>query len=246
MRAAATLLLVRDGAAGPEVLLVKRNSSGDFPGLHVFPGGLVDAADSHPALLTRSRRDAASAEALLGVGDALPWFVAALRECLEEVGVLPGLANGDGNLLRQWQLALNAREHSLADLSREHLPALATDELGYFSHWITPLGVPRRYDTRFFVARMPEGQSVQIDGHEAVAADWLRPADALEAHRCGDIRLIFPTIRNLEALSAYDSTDALLDLTCRPRVVPANLPKMQNTANGLRMLLPGDTGYEEA
>lgn len=245
MRAAASLLLVRDGAGGPEVLLVKRNSSGDFPGLHVFPGGLVDAADSHPALLGRSRRDAASADALLGIGEALPWFVAALRECLEEVGVLPGLAASEDRL-RQWQAALNTRQQTLADLPAEHLTALATDELGYFSHWITPLGVPRRYDTRFFVARMPQGQTVQVDGREAVAADWLRPADALAAHQGGEIRLIFPTIRNLEALCAYESTDALLDFTSRPRKVPANLPKMQNTANGLRMLLPGDDGYEEA
>lgn len=245
MRPAASLILLRDGRDGPEVLLVQRNSTGDFPGLHVFPGGLVDAADRDPALLCRSRRDEESARSLLGIDEALPWFIAALRESLEEVGILPGLA-ADAEQRLTWQRAINAREQGLADIPGEALPELATDRLGFFSHWITPEGIPRRYDTRFFVTRADPGQTVNVDGREAVAADWLRPADALAAHESGDIRLIFPTIRNLQALAAWPNVDALLDEACKPRPVPAMLPKMQLTANGPRMLLPGDSGYTEA
>lgn len=245
MRPAASLILLRDGTGGPEVLLVQRNSTGDFPGLHVFPGGLVDAADSDPAVLARSRRDEASAQGLLGIGDALPWFIAALRESLEEVALLPGLA-ADAGQLAAWQRGLNARQHRLADIPGDALPELATDQLGFFSHWVTPEGIPRRYDTRFFVARVDPGQAVNVDGREAVAADWLSPADALAAHESGVIRLIFPTIRNLQALSAYPSVEAVLQEAREPRRVPVMLPKMQFTAGGPRMLLPGDAGYEEA
>lgn len=245
MRAAASLVLARDGVAGVEVLLVKRGDAGDFPGLHVFPGGLVDAADSDDRLLAASRRDAASASSLLNTDNALPAFIAAVRESLEEVGVLLGHLPGAASPFAAWQRTLLAKERSFADIVATENLSLATDALGYFSHWITPTGIPRRYDTRFFVARMPPAQSVTVDGREAVSADWLTPREALAANDRGDIRLIFPTIRNLAALAEFESVEALLEHAARPRPVPAMQPKMVNTANGVRLLLPGDAGYDE-
>ena len=112
--------------------------------------------------------------------------------------------------------------------------------------WITPAVVPRRYDTRFFVARAPAGQAPQPDGRETVRFDWLTPRAALDAGRRRDIGLIFPTIRNLEALAAFDTADVLLAHCAQPREVPAILPKMVSGADGMKLLLPGDEGYEEA
>lgn len=243
MRAAASLILVRDGAHGPEVLLVKRGEAGDFPGLHVFPGGLVDADDSDPRLLAASRRTPESARELLGHDHALASFVAAVRESLEEVGVLLGAASAN---VAGLQDLLADRRQRFAELVPGAVQELATDTLGYFSHWITPTGIPRRYDTRFFVARLPEGQSVRVDGREAVGADWLTAQQALAANARGDIRLIFPTIRNLEALAAFDSIDALLAHAHTPRPVTAIQPKMVNGPDGIRLLVPGDAGYEDA
>lgn len=251
MRAAATLVLARDGDAGLEVLLVQRGEHGDFPGLHVFPGGLVDRGDSDPRLLAASRRDAHSADRLLSLADALPSFVAAVRESLEEIGVLlahtPAGHHAEVAIVHAWQRQLLARETGFADLVARESLQLNTDELGYLSHWITPVGIPRRYDTRFFVARMPAGQDVHVDGREAVRADWLAPSVALAAQARGDIRLIFPTIRNLEALAKFTTAEELLAQTQQVRPVPATLPKVVDSgAGGMRLLLPGDAGYDAA
>ncbi len=256
MRSAATVVLTRVGTQGLEVLLVKRGEAGDFPGLHVFPGGLVDTADAQPSLIQASARSADSADHLLARNDTLPFFIAAVREALEEVGVLlaktSAIQQPNAELLRTWQHQLLSRESTFSDLVTNTQLQLATDQLGYFSHWITPAGIPRRYDTRFFVAAMPPEQTIQIDGREAVAYDWLRPADALAANERGDIRLIFPTIRNLETLAKYHTTDALLEDCQRARDVPAMLPKIVSRsdngkdAGSLRLLLPGDAGYDEA
>lgn len=252
MRAAATLVLARDGADGLEVLLVKRGEAGDFPGLHVFPGGLVDQADADPRLVAASRRDAQSADRLLAADAALPFFIAAVRESLEEVGVLLAEGKHDSTQVRGWQQKLLAREFTFAELVAKESLHLGTDRLGYFSHWVTPLGIPRRYDTRFLVAVMPPGQPVQVDGREAVSHDWLRPSAALAANVRGELRLIFPTIRNLEALAAFSTAAELLAYTLSVRAVPAMLPKIVGRtadgkdASGLRLLLPGDPGYDEA
>jgi 8-oxo-dGTP pyrophosphatase MutT (NUDIX family) len=246
MRPAASVILVRDAADGVEVLLVQRGDAGDFPGLHVFPGGLVDREDSDPRLLTLSLRDAASAAALLSTPDAQPYFIAAIRECLEEVGVF--LTTSDAALARrgEWQRQLMQRASRFAELAAELRPELATDAIGYFSHWVTPAGIPRRYDTRFLVARMPAGQDVRVDGREAVRADWLTPGAALAAHERNEIKLIFPTIRNLAGLQPFASVDELLRHTTFPREVPAMLPKIVNGEHGMRLLLPGDAGYDAA
>lgn len=246
MRQAASLVLVRDGRDGLEVLLVQRGEAGDFPGLHVFPGGLVDAADADPRVLAASSRSEDSARALLGTADALPWFIAAVRESLEEVGVLLAGGGHDADARARWQDDLLARRRRLPDLLDEQPLRLDTADIGYFSHWITPVPVPRRYDTRFLVARMPDGQAIRVDGREAVRADWLSPAAALDAHERNDIRLIFPTIRNLSALAAFDSSDALMAHTQSARTVTAMLPKIVNAPGGMQLLLPGDPGYDAA
>lgn len=247
LRPAATLLLVRDGGDGLEVLLARRGEKGDFPGLHVFPGGLVDPGDRSGTLLAASRlseRDAA--RRLPGLEDPLAWYLAAVRESFEEAGVLLGEGLPDETTRLDWHRRVAARDATFADLVAAHDIRLATDTLGLFSHWITPTLVPRRYDTRFFVARMPADQEPRPDGRETVRFDWFTPRAALEAGERREIQLIFPTIRNLEALAAFADAESLLAYCATPRVVPAIMPKMVSGADGMRLLLPGDAGYDEA
>lgn len=246
MRAAASLILARDGDDGLEILLVQRGEAGDFPGVHVFPGGLVDREDADARLIAASTRDEASASALLGTPDALPYFIAAVRESLEEVGILLGASAAAIARAGEWQQVLMQRASRFAELLDEYPAELLTADIGYFSHWVTPVGIPCRYDTRFLVARMPATQAVCVDGREAVRADWLTPRAALAAHERNEIKLIFPTIRNLAALAEFSSADTLMQHSMVCRAVPVMLPKIVNAEGGVRLLLPGDAGYDAA
>jgi 8-oxo-dGTP pyrophosphatase MutT (NUDIX family) len=246
MRSAASLILLRDAAAGPEVLLVRRGERGDFPGLHVFPGGLVDEADRDPRLCQAADCDAGLACELTGnLPEALAHRVAVIRECFEETGILLGSTAG-GHDLADWRARLLARETGFAELAEATGLQLQTRALGYFSHWITPEGIPRRYDTRFFVARVGPDAVATPDERETVGIDWLRPQEALDAHRRGDLKLIFPTIRNLMELAGWQDSESLLETCCRPRELPAMLPRMRLRDGRMELLLPGDPGYAEA
>jgi 8-oxo-dGTP pyrophosphatase MutT (NUDIX family) len=113
-----------------------------------------------------------------------------------------------------------------------------------FSRWITPAMVKIRFDTHFFLAEMPAGQEVAIDGAECVDFRWTTPRDALEAHRHGELLLVFPTIKHLEQLEAFSSADALLDHTRGREVRPVE-PKVVGAGEEARVVLPGEPGYEE-
>jgi len=213
-RPAATIMLLRDGTDGLEVLLLQRATTTPFvPGAHVFPGGAVDAAD-HDADDVVTGRAAADAAALLGLPSGHAWFVTAVRECLEEAGVVLG-RTADGRPvtadhpifadLAAIRIALESGTRTLADVYREHDLRVRLDELAYVARWITPEISPRRYDARFFVAAMPEGQRAHADGWEAVDAGWWRPRAALSDWQAGRIELIEPTVASLRLLAAHPS-----------------------------------------
>jgi len=196
-RPAATVLLLRDGSLGPEAFLLQRTRSAAFlAGAHVFPGGALDKADQDPRVLRRVHGlDDAEASARLGLDSGgLAYWVAALRECFEEAGIL--LAQGeDGRALdaeraaqfAQYRSALHAGKLAFAEfLERERL-LLRAHDLAYFGHWITAPGRARRFDTRFFLALAPEGQHGAHDGTELIASLWLRPQDALEHAREAEV-----------------------------------------------------------
>ena len=161
-RAAATVVVVRDGPVGIEVLLLRRAERGDHnSGAWVFPGGLVDAADRAALPFCRGV-EAADADARLGVtAHALDYWVAAVRECFEEAGLLFA-RDREGRALApdaardarlpSWRGPLQRGEQALAALCHEEGLTLAVDELVYFSHWVTPVGRPKRFDTRFFLS----------------------------------------------------------------------------------------------
>ncbi|HZU72077.1 MAG TPA: hypothetical protein VE990_04830 [Acidimicrobiales bacterium] len=258
VRDAATVMLVRDTDDGMEVFMLRRNLNSDFVGgAYVFPGGAVDEADRHADLsaVCRGRTDAEASQ-VLGVDEGgLAYWVAAIRESFEEAGVLLAY-DPAGEILSLADPEVEARyvEHRrrvdigelrLVDLCRAEDLHLAVDRIHYFSHWITPEGPPRRYDTRFFVAAAPAEQEPLHDNREAIAKLWVRPHDALERHSRGELDMIFPTIRNLEAIGRFERSADLLAAAAAIESVPTILPRVVSDGQGRRILLPGDPGYDD-
>lgn len=253
---AATVTLVRDSDEGLEVLMLQRNfQSGFMPGMHVFPGGALDESDySREACALCVGLDDREASSTLKLEcGGLAYWVAAIRESFEEAGILLACdARGEMVALsetagidrfRVHRHALNAGEQEfIALLARENL-RLAADRLVYFSHWITPLGAPRRYDTRFFVARAPDAQDALHDNLETIGHAWVQPRTALETHGVGKFNLRTPTLRTLELFAQFAAVDELIAAMRAQHEVPAILPRI---AKDGRRLLPGDPGYEDA
>jgi 8-oxo-dGTP pyrophosphatase MutT (NUDIX family) len=202
---ASTLALLREGRKGREVLLLRRPSHSSFaPDVWVFPGGRVDPGDlelDHARHATGpSPREWAAALSLDDPREAAGYVVAALRETWEETGIL--LSTGSFRDAH----GLGARREMLAGSSRfaEHLEAmdvrLATGALRYIGHWVTPEWLPRRFDTRFFVASVDRRARCTLHGEELAEFRWLRPAAALEAAMHGSLELLPPTVHTLRSL----------------------------------------------
>jgi 8-oxo-dGTP pyrophosphatase MutT (NUDIX family) len=211
IRLAATIVLVRDAVGGPQVFMTQRPGGAVFPDLHVFPGGKVDEADFTPHLVDGLQAEAADQRLGVAAGGVRYW-VAAIRECFEECGVL--LAYRGGSLLRWadegeigrfngYRQQLIDGTLTMAEVCRREGLRLAADRVHYFSHWITPEQAPRRFDTRFFVAIMPGDQHTIAHQHEIVDDVWIRPADALAAHAAGDWQMISPTLTTLECIAGF-------------------------------------------
>ena len=215
-RPAATLILLRDGEAGPEIFMLKRSPSAAFvANAYVFPGGGLDAAD-HKALDRVRGLTEAEANRRLGVeAGGLAYWVAAVRECFEEAGILIAVDESGGPLepARADALAVHRAEVNAGTLAfgellaRERL-AIPAESIAYFSHWITAPGRPRRFSARFFVARAPHGQHGSHDDGETVASEWVRPHVALERCAKGEIELVHPTRISLTELSAFGEAAA--------------------------------------
>lgn len=252
---AATVTLIRDSAGGLEVLLLQRSfRSGFMPGVHVFPGGGLDPADESPEAHDRSTGpDDIEASRVLGVAHGgLSYWIAAIREAFEEAGILLAYATGGSIVNLGGKTAERYRAHrrdldqgrkGLGEIAHEEDLRLATDRLVYFSHWITPVGAPRRYDTRFFLAAAPEHQVAEHDNREAIDHAWMRPVEALDRYRRHDIKLRTPTIKTLELFTQFADAEGLTAALRAQAHVPALLPRISKDG---RNLLPGDPGYEEA
>ena len=252
---AATIALVRDAPGGIEVLLLQRSfRSGFMPGVYVFPGGGLDPGDESDEAHERAAGPAdPEASRMLGIErGGLSYFIAAIRESFEEAGILLAYGNGGGIVdlygegaerYRGHRQALDQGHRGLGEIARAENLRLATDQLVYFSHWITPVGAPRRYDTRFFFAVAPQYQEAEHDNREAIAHVWLRPAEALDRYRREEIKLSTPTIKTLELFAEFTAVDSLTAALRAQPAIPALLPRISKDG---RNLLPGDPGYEEA
>jgi 8-oxo-dGTP pyrophosphatase MutT (NUDIX family) len=233
---AATLLLVRDGVRGIEVLMAARHEKSGFAaGALVFPGGKVDAGD---AVVARHCRG------LAGLADgAAAARVAAIRETWEESGVLLARRGENGGLLTQAELnrLRDQRGGSFEALLQEPGLELAGDRLALFAHWITPPDSPKRFDTLFFLAAFDGDQAPLHDGHEAVDARWVNPADAVSEADAGRCKIVFATRLNLLRL-ARSRTVAEAVVAAQAPVVTV-MPHVVKTATGAVFRIPAEAGY---
>ena len=201
-RPAATVLLLRDGAAGVEVLMTRRAMTASFaPGAYVFPGGGIDANDAshHPLAQRRASQS----------DERLTQALAAIRESHEELGILLA-QHADGRPLDAATHARIDRHGPFYEQCAQQGLRLCADQVFVLAHWVTDRDLPRRFDVPFLVARMPADQLPVADEKEQFEPVWVRPADALARHQAGDFFIIFPTIRTLQRLQAYATVDALL------------------------------------
>lgn len=215
------------------------------PGVYVFPGGKVEDFDRDPNLyqLAVGLEDS-TASARLGVQrDGLAYWIAATRECLEEAGILYAVPDPSPSQVQMARQAL-AEGEGFGKILEELGLRLALSELHYFSHWITPPGPPRRFDTRFFVAPAPSRAAASHDETEVVAHEWVEVKEALDRQLKGELSLIFPTIRNLQALARFSSLQELMDALRVAELAPSEVETMVPDAHAKRVILPGDDGFE--
>ena len=218
-RPAATILILREGD-DLEVLMLRRNLNSDFVGgAYLFPGGGGDAADAELARFVVGLDDESASRRLRLEAGGLAYYAAALRELFEEAGLLvvcdeagePVAATPEVIArLEEHRGHVNAGRRTLTELLEDESWRLDVRAMEYLAHWITPVGPPRRYDTRFFVVVAPPGQVAAHDAGETVAARWIAPREALAAHGRGELEMIFPTIRTLEEIAGFATASEVL------------------------------------
>lgn len=263
LRPAATVMLIRDLVTGSfDVFMLQRTHGAAFArGMYVFPGGRVDDVDSAQELedLCDGMTDAEASALLQLPSGGLSFWVAAIRECFEEAGVLLARHIESGDVVRfddadiaaQYAIArqqIYDGSLTLVELCRRENLRLITDSIHYVSHWITPVGETRRFDTRFFVACAPMAQEPLHDNGETIASLWVEPNEALARNRRNELAMIPPTISNLEFLAPHRSTSEVIVAATNIGVPTAILPKLRTDSGGkvIGVLLPGQPGYEAA
>ena len=264
VRAAATVMLVRDVevGAGVEVFMLRRTLAAAFAGgMYVFPGGKVDDTDGTTEIeaVSDGLTDL-EASAVLGLPNGgLAYWTAAIRECFEEAGVLMArhaAGQGSGGIVRfddpdvvqrfeHHRHAVHDGALSMVDLCEFEALRLCAGELHYVSHWITPIGEVRRFDTRFFVARAPQAQDPLHDDGETIASLWVSPSEALSRFRQGDLAMIPPTLENLKFLADHTTADAVMTAATAIPTPTAILPKLRIDADGrvIGVVLPDEPDY---
>ena len=226
MRPAATLMLLRDGAQGLEVLMTRRSATASFaPGAYVFPGGVVDQADRDLALLAHKNATPLIAKRQNQDADELAWAIAACREATEELGIVMARLNTASS--KNAYIAPNRLDRSLP--LTPQLQALqahwATDQVHSFSHWQTDQDLPRRFDVRFMVAKIPSDQIPVADEGEQFEPEWIAPTQGLARYERGEFNIIFPTIRTLRVLATFTTADAVMAHCAAQKELPFFLPR---------------------
>ena len=255
-RPAATVTLVRDTPRGFEVLMMQRNFQSVFmPGMHVFPGGAVDRHDSSEdiAALCTGLTDADASRKLGIASGGLAYWIAAIRESFEEAGILLA-CNDQGEIVtledtvraerfHSYRSRVEHGEHPLSDMLRDEGLQLPLQQMTYFSHWITPIGAPRRYDTRFFVAAAPEAQKPLHDNRETINHVWVRPGEALDKNKQKQFDMRTPTVHTLRLFAEHDSVASLVKRMQALGDIPVIEPRIAKSG---RRVLPGDAEYDAA
>ena len=260
LRPAATVMLIRDIENDAfEVFMLQRTLNAAFAGgMYVFPGGRVDESDGIEELEQLcDGLDDQHASGLLEIpSGGLAYWVAAIRECFEEAGVLLARSTKTNktiafdkpeniNRFAEAQLKVHDFSLSMVELCRSEELHLITDSIHYVSHWITPVGEARRFDTRFFVARAPESQEPLHDSQETIASLWVQPQDALDKLASGELAMFPPTSENLKFLAKYKTSDEVLAAAEKVLKPVAILPRLRINSDGkvTGVLMPGDPDY---
>jgi 8-oxo-dGTP pyrophosphatase MutT (NUDIX family) len=251
VRPAATVVVLRDSSAGPEIFMVRRHHAVAFmAGAHVFPGGRVDAGD-HDADPRWCDGIGEATRQLSGLPDAvaLAYHVAAARELFEEAGVLLARAPQDGfvslagagahDRFMIYRHDVHDGRRTLRAIVEEEQLRLALDALVAFAHWVTPPVDTRRFDTRFFVTRVPPEQTPAHEPAESTESTWITAAAALAAAARDDIILPPPTWATLRELEPFTSVDDVL-AWARTRKVVRREPTLVEDADTRMLVLPGD------
>jgi 8-oxo-dGTP pyrophosphatase MutT (NUDIX family) len=262
-RPASTILLLRDGAAGPddrsrelddksregiEVFMMVRHQEIEFSsGALVFPGGSVDATDremvARPELYSGGE---------MGDAGALSFRIAAIRETFEESGILLARPRGSNDLVEAKQAAhiearhraaLSERKTTFLDVLADSGMVLALDALVPYARWITPESMPKRFDTWFFLAAAPPEQLGAHDGRESTDSLWLSPGEAIAGGESGRFKLPFPTTRTLIKLAKQPTVEAALD-DARGKPVVTVMPVMTRLNGGRQLRIPLEAGYD--
>jgi glyoxylase-like metal-dependent hydrolase (beta-lactamase superfamily II)/8-oxo-dGTP pyrophosphatase MutT (NUDIX family) len=254
-RPAATLILLRDAAQGPEVFMVERSHAADFvAGAYVFPGGAVDEADAHPHMQARVQglSDGAASRRLGVASSGIGYWVAALRECFEEAGILLAVDRDGAPIapermlaLERYRARLNAGEIGFLEFLEREALYLPCERIAYFAHWITPPARSRRYSTRFFVALAPAGQVGSHDAGETVSHTWIRPAEALERFEQGRLTLVNATRDALSRLADYREARVALEAAFALDEIVEHRACWATGRDGKRLFRRNDPAYFE-
>jgi 8-oxo-dGTP pyrophosphatase MutT (NUDIX family) len=249
-RNASTVLLLRDSKSAEEleIFMMVRHHQIEFnSGALVFPGGSVDNND----------REIAANPALYSGGegldtDALGFRIAAIRETFEESGILLARPKGSTSLVDAKRASeieathradLNDRKTTFLKVLTDNGIMLALDALLPYAHWITPEGMPKRFDTWFFLAAAPADQLGAHDGKESTDSIWVSPREALEGGESGRFKLPFPTTRNLIRLGKHVSVRGALD-DSKGRDIVTVMPVMTRLNGGRQLRIPREAGYD--
>ena len=249
-RLASTVLLLRDNAAVKEIevfMMVRHHQIEFNSGALVFPGGSIDASDKEIAATPELCSGAEGLDAA-----ALSFRIAAIRETFEESGILLARSQGGSSLVdarraseieAAHRVALNERKTTFPKVLADAKLSLALDELMPYAHWITPEGMPKRFDTWFFLASAPPAQLGAHDGRESTDSIWVSPREALEGGESGRFKLPFPTTRNLIRLGKQPNVRAALD-DSRGKPVVTVMPVMTRLNGGRQLRIPLEAGYD--
>ena len=260
LRPAATVMLIRDiENEAFEVFMLQRTLNAAFAGgMYVFPGGRVDELDGIEELeqLCDGLDDKHASGLLQIPSGGLAYWVAAIRECFEEAGVLLArnsqtkqmVAFDEPTIIKRFdeaRLKIHDSSLSMINLCRSENLSLVTNSIHYVSHWITPVGEARRFDTRFFVARAPESQEPLHDSQETIASLWVQPQDALDKLARGDLAMFPPTSENLKFLANFKTTAEVLAAAKKVSNPVAILPRLRTNSDGkvIGVLMPNDPDY---
>ena len=253
IKPAATVILMREEIKGDfEIFMVKRSSRSTFGSLYVFPGGKLDPEDSENDLYPYCEgMNNEEASKQLGIKDnGLSFWIACIRECFEEVGVL--LTHPDDPILQdtykltKLRKELNNKEITFKEICVSESLRLRTKNIVPCAHWITPDIETKRFDTRFFLAKVNAKQLASHDGFELTESFWIKPADALAKLKNGEMNMILPTIKNIEKLAEFSSSTEAFNYFegLGDNAIPPILPKFIKKDGEWVGFLPGEEGYE--